>query len=145
MGEINKPVHKKAVLMRDVKKVSREIIMEDPKLFVFSSVSSSVSVEGIPDSVKEEICEKHEAFWKDILQTIEAHTEFAVVQAFETIDDSTHKQEELNEKMLWAFEQDEKTGSVTVIPLNGDRLVIHDKQEAEMFSHSLIQCFQSQS
>ena len=87
MSEMNKPAHKKAELKRDVKKVSREIIVEDPKLFVFSSVS----VEGIPDSVKEEICKKHEEFWIDILQTIEAHTEFVVVQAPETIDDPTHK------------------------------------------------------
>lgn len=79
--------HKKAVLKRDAQKVSREIIMENPKTFVYSSFT----VEDLPDSVREEIYEKHEAFWKDILQTIEAHTDFAVVQACETISDPTHK------------------------------------------------------
>lgn len=35
--------------------------------------------------------------------------------------------------MLWAFEKDEKTGSITVIPMNGNQMVIHGKEEAEMF------------
>lgn len=46
------------------------------------------------------------------------------------------------EKILWAFEQDEKTGFVTMIPMNGERIIIHGKQEAEIFCNTLIQCFQ---
>ena len=46
------------------------------------------------------------------------------------------------EKILWAFEQDEKTGFVTIVPMNSERIVIHGKKEAEMFCNTLIQCFQ---
>lgn len=45
-------------------------------------------------------------------------------------------------KLLWVFEQDKETGAVTVVPMNGDIIVIHGKQEAEMFCRSLTQCFQ---
>lgn len=34
------------------------------------------------------------------------------------------------EKLLWAFEKDEKTGNVTIVPMNGDRVVIHGKNGA---------------
>lgn len=44
--------------------------------------------------------------------------------------------------MLWAFEKDEKTGSITVIPMNGNQMVIHGKEEAEMFCGILTGCFQ---
>lgn len=46
------------------------------------------------------------------------------------------------EKLLWAFEKDEKTGSVTIVPMNGEQIVIHGKTEAEMFCSILTQCFQ---
>jgi len=46
------------------------------------------------------------------------------------------------EEFLWALEQDKKTGFVTMVPMNGERIVIHGKQEAEMFCNALIQCFQ---
>ncbi|WP_455649086.1 hypothetical protein [Enterocloster citroniae] len=44
--------------------------------------------------------------------------------------------------LLWAFEKDKKTGSVTAIPMNGDRIVIHGKEEAEIFCEMLTGCFQ---
>lgn len=37
---------------------------------------------------------------------------------------------EIAEKILWAFEQDEKTGFVAMVPMNSERIVIHGKQEA---------------
>lgn len=46
------------------------------------------------------------------------------------------------EKLLWAFEKDEKTGNVTIVPMNGEQIVIHGKTEAEMFCSILTQCFQ---
>lgn len=46
------------------------------------------------------------------------------------------------EKLLWAFEKDEKTGNVTIVPMNGGQIVIHGKTEAEMFCSILTQCFQ---
>lgn len=45
-------------------------------------------------------------------------------------------------KLLWAFEKDEKTGNVTIVPMNGKQIVIHGKTEAEMFCSILNQCFQ---
>lgn len=44
--------------------------------------------------------------------------------------------------MKWVLEKDKKTGSVTAIPMNGDRIVIHGKEEAEMFCEMLTGCFQ---
>ncbi len=61
---------KKAVLKKEVQKISREIIFERPEAYVYSSVSLT----GVPDDVKNEIYKKHEQFWKEILQTIEAYT-----------------------------------------------------------------------
>ena len=46
------------------------------------------------------------------------------------------------EKLLWTFEIDEKTGNVTIVPMNGEQIVIHGKTEAEMFCTILTQCFQ---
>lgn len=65
-----KPDMKEATLKKEVKKVSREAIFENTDAYIYSSVSLT----GIPDDVKIEIQEKHDRFWKDILQTIEAHT-----------------------------------------------------------------------
>ncbi len=45
------------------------------------------------------------------------------------------------EKLLWTFEKDEKTGNVTIIPMNGKQIVIHGKTEAETFCGVLTQCF----
>lgn len=45
------------------------------------------------------------------------------------------------EKLLWAFEKDEKTGNVTIVPMNGKQIVIHGKTEAEMFCGMLTECF----
>lgn len=61
---------KEATLKKDVQKVSREAIFENTEAYVYSAVSLT----NIPDDVKMEIQEKHNRFWKDILQTIEAHT-----------------------------------------------------------------------
>lgn len=82
-----KPEQKKAVLRREAQKVSREIILENPEVYVYSSVS----LEGIPDSVKKEISKRHECFWREMLQIIEAHTGFAVVQASEIINAPIHR------------------------------------------------------
>lgn len=46
------------------------------------------------------------------------------------------------EKLLWAFDKDEKTGNVAIVPMNGEQIVIHGKTEAEMFCSILTQCFQ---
>lgn len=46
------------------------------------------------------------------------------------------------DKLLWTFEKDEKTGNVTLIPMNGKQIVIHGKTEAETFCGILTQCFQ---
>lgn len=46
------------------------------------------------------------------------------------------------EKLLWAFEKDEETNDVIIVPMNGDRIVIHGKKEAEMFCSILIKYFQ---
>ncbi len=81
------PEKKKAVLKREVQKVSKEIIMEKPEVYVYSSIS----LEGIPDSIKKEISKMHDCFWKEMLQVIEARTGFAVVQASEIIDEPIHK------------------------------------------------------
>lgn len=70
-----KPDLKEATLKKEVKKVSREVLFENPEAYVYSSVSLT----GIPDDVKTIIQGKHEQFWKDILQTIEAHTGLVVV------------------------------------------------------------------
>ena len=43
---------------------------------------------------------------------------------------------------MWAFEKDEKTENVTIVPMNGEQIVIHGKTEAEMFCTILTQCFQ---
>ena len=51
MREDMNPEKKKAVLKREVQKVSKEIIMEKPEVYVYSSIS----LEGIPDSIKKEI------------------------------------------------------------------------------------------
>ncbi len=64
------PDLKKAVLKKETQKVSREIITESPEAYVYSSLSLT----GIPDDVKRIIYEKHEQFWKGIIQTIEAYT-----------------------------------------------------------------------
>ncbi len=48
----------------------------------------------------------------------------------------------IDSRLLWAFGQDEVTGSVTVIPMNGDRIIIHGQQEAEIFCNILAGCFQ---
>lgn len=61
---------KEATLKKDVQKVSREVMFENTEAYVYSSVSLT----NIPDDVKMEIQEKHDRFWKDILQTIKAHT-----------------------------------------------------------------------
>ena len=61
---------KKAVLKKEVQKISKEIIFERPEAYVYSSVSLT----GVPDDVKNEIYKKHEQFWKEILQTIEVYT-----------------------------------------------------------------------
>lgn len=45
-------------------------------------------------------------------------------------------------KFLWAFDKNKETGAITVVPMNGDTIVIHGKQEAETFCRFLIQCFQ---
>lgn len=45
------------------------------------------------------------------------------------------------EKLLWAFEKDEKTGNVTIVPMNGKQIVIHGITEAEMFCGMLTECF----
>lgn len=44
--------------------------------------------------------------------------------------------------MKWVLEKDEKTGSITVIPMNEDRIVIHGKEEAKVFCEMLTGCFQ---
>ncbi len=46
------------------------------------------------------------------------------------------------EKLLWAFEKDEKTANVTIVPMNGKQIVIHGKKEAEIFCNLLTGCFQ---
>ena len=46
------------------------------------------------------------------------------------------------EKLLWTFEKDEKADDVVIVPMNGDRIVIHGKKEAEMFCSILIRHFQ---
>ena len=46
------------------------------------------------------------------------------------------------EKLLWAFEKDEETNDVVIVPMNGDRIVIHGKKETEMFCNVLIGYFQ---
>ena len=46
------------------------------------------------------------------------------------------------EKLLWAFEKDEKLGNVTIVPMNGKQIVIHGKKEAEMFCNILTEYFQ---
>ena len=66
-----KPDLKEATLKKDVQKVSREAIFENTEVYVYPYVSLS----NISDDVKMEIQEKHNRFWEDILQTIEAHTE----------------------------------------------------------------------
>ncbi|MDE6052489.1 MAG: hypothetical protein K2G55_01725 [Lachnospiraceae bacterium] len=48
----------------------------------------------------------------------------------------------VTEKLLWAFEKDEKTEDIVIVPMNGDRIVIHGKNEAEMLCSSLIGYFQ---
>lgn len=76
---------KKAVLKKESQKISREMIFDCPEAYVYSSVSLT----GIPDDVKEEVHKKHEQFWKEILQVIEAHT--GLVQASKLTDDPIHK------------------------------------------------------
>lgn len=49
---------------------------------------------------------------------------------------------ETTEKILWCFEQDKKTGAVTVVPMNGGKVIIHGRQEAETFCRFLTGCFQ---
>lgn len=44
------------------------------------------------------------------------------------------------EKMLWAFEKDEKAETVTITPMNDPKIIIHGKQEAETFCNLLNQC-----
>lgn len=78
-----------ADLKRESKKISREITFERPEAYVYSAVSLT----GIPDDVKEKIHEKHEQFWKEILQTIEAHTSFMQAQASGFTDGPTHKRQ----------------------------------------------------
>lgn len=46
------------------------------------------------------------------------------------------------EKMLWAFEKDEKTETVTITPMNDAKIIIHGELEAEMFCNLLNQCLQ---
>lgn len=46
------------------------------------------------------------------------------------------------EKMLWAFEKDEKTETITITPMNDEKIIIHGKWEADMFCSFLNQCFQ---
>lgn len=66
--------------------------------------------------------------------------------AYEFSDEDFSRAEDIDpaiaEKFLWAFEQDNETGAVTVTPANGKWIVIHGKQEAEMFCRALIECFQ---
>lgn len=45
------------------------------------------------------------------------------------------------EKLLWAFEKDEKTGNVTIVPMNDEQIVIHGKTEAKMFCNILTGYF----
>lgn len=52
------------------------------------------------------------------------------------------KMDNLSTLLLWAFEQDEETGIVTVVPMNDKNIVIHGKKEAEMFCDILSQHFQ---
>lgn len=44
---------------------------------------------------------------------------------------------DIGTKMLWAFEQDKEAGAITIVPMNGDKVVIHGKREAEMFCNIL--------
>lgn len=48
----------------------------------------------------------------------------------------------LADKMRWAFEQDDQNGAVTIVPMDGEKVVIHNKQEAEWFCNILTECFQ---
>lgn len=50
--------------------------------------------------------------------------------------------EDIGAKMLWAFEQDKETGVVTIAPMDGDKIIIHGKQEAEIFCNILTGHFQ---
>ncbi len=55
---------------------------------------------------------------------------------------STTEISSITEKMLWAFEQDKRTRAVTVLPMNGKKIIIHGKQEAELFCSFLLSHFQ---
>lgn len=46
------------------------------------------------------------------------------------------------EKLLCAFEKNEKTENVTIVPMNGEQIVIHGKKEAEIFCNILTGYFQ---
>lgn len=46
------------------------------------------------------------------------------------------------EKLLWAFEKDEKTENIAIVLMNGEQIVIHGKKEAEMFCNILTGYFQ---
>lgn len=84
-----KPDMKKVILMREVQKVSKEAITESPETYIYSSVSLSGT--GISDDTRREVYEKHEQFWKEILQMIEARTGLIEVQAPEFTGNPIHE------------------------------------------------------
>lgn len=52
------------------------------------------------------------------------------------------EQKEILEKLSWGMQHEEGSRDVDVFPMNGEKIVIHGKQEAEFFCKMLTEYFQ---
>lgn len=52
-----------------------------------------------------------------------------------------NEEKEILEKLSWGMQHEEGSQNIDVFPMNGEKIVIHGKQEADSFCKMLMECF----